>query len=70
MEDLSTPRMRYKVIEPGKPKKISKGPWESRIRKGLRKLKERKWAKDAQVGNGTQEPANSVRKDPMNTLSH
>ena len=42
MEDLSVPRMRYKVIGPGKPKRIIKGPWESRIRKGLRKPKERK----------------------------
>ena len=40
MEDLSTPRMRYKVIGPGKPKRVSKGPWESRIGKGLRKPKE------------------------------
>ena len=70
MEDLSTPRMRYKVIGPEKPKRISKGPWESRIRKGLRKPKERKWAKNAQVGNGTQELANNVRKSSMNTLSH
>ena len=70
MEDLSNPRMRYKVIGSGKPKRISKGPWENRIRKGLRKPKERKWAKNAQVGNGTQEPANNVRKGLVNTLSH
>ena len=70
MEDPSAPRMKYKVIRPGKSKRVSKGPWESRIGKGLRKPKEIKWAKDAQEENGTQEPANSVRKDPMNTLSH
>ena len=70
MEDPLAPRMRYKVIGPEKPKRVSKGPWESRIGKGSRKPKENKWAKDAQKGNGTQEPANNVRKGPVNTLSH
>ena len=37
MEDLSAPRMKYKVIGSGKPKKVSKGPWESRIGKGPKK---------------------------------
>ena len=62
--------MKYKVIGPGKSKRVSKGPWESRIGKGLRKPKEIKRAKDAQEENGTQEPANSVRKGLVNTLSH
>ena len=53
MEDSSAPRMRYKVIGPGKPKKVSKGPWESMIEKRPRKSKKSKWAKDAQEGNGT-----------------
>ena len=70
MEDPSASRMRYKVIGLGKPKRVSKGPWISRIGKGSRKPKENKWAKDAQEGNGTQEPANNVRKGPVNTLSH
>ena len=70
MEDPSDPRMKYKVIGPGKLKRVSKGPWESKIRKGPRKPKESKWAKDAQEGNGTQKLANSVRKGPVNTLSH
>ena len=70
MEEPSVPRMKYKVIGPGKPKRVSKGPWKSRIGKGPRKPKEGKWAKDAQEGKGTQEPANNVRKDPVNTLSH
>ena len=70
MEDPSNPRMKYKVIGPGKPKRVSKGPWESRIGKGPRKPKENKWAKDVQEENGTQELANSVRKGPVNTLSH
>ena len=70
MEDPSAPRMKYKVIGLGKPKRVSKGPWESRIGKKPRKPKESKWAKDAQEGNGTQELANSVRKGPVNTLSH
>ena len=42
----------------------------SRIGKGLRKPKEVKWAKDAQEENRTQEPASSVRKGLLNTLSH
>ena len=70
MEDPSTLKMRYEVIGSRKPKRVSKGPWENRIGKGPRKPKESKWAKDAQEGNGTQEPANNVTNGPMNTLSH
>ena len=70
MEDPLAPRMKYKVIGSGKPKRVSKGSWESRIGKGPRKPEEIKWAKDAQQENGTQKPANSVRKGPVNTLSH
>ena len=70
MEDSSAPRMKYKVIGLGKPKRVSKGPWESRIGKESRKPKESKWAKDAQEGNGTQELTNNVRKGLVNTLSH
>ena len=70
MEDPSVLRMKYKVIGLRKPKRVSKGPWESRIGKGPRKPKQVKWAKDAQEENGMQEPASSVRKGPVNTLSH
>ena len=70
MKDPSVARMKYKVIGPGKPKRVSKGLRESRIGKGTRKPKEVKWAKDAQEENGTQERASSVRKGPVNTLSH
>ena len=70
MEDPSVSRMKYKIIGPGKPKRVSKGSWENRIGKGTRKPKEVKWAKDAQEENGTQEPVISVRKGPMNSLSH
>ena len=56
MEDPSVPRMKYKVIGLGKLKTISKGPWESRIGKGLRKPKESKWTKDAQEGMGHMSP--------------
>ena len=70
MEDPSALRMRYKIIGPRKPKRVSKSPWERRIGKGPRKPKEGKWAKDAQEGNGTQEPTNSVRKGLVNILSH
>ena len=41
MEDPLAPRMKYKVIGLGKLKRVSKGPWESRIGKGLRKPKEK-----------------------------
>ena len=47
MEDSSAPRMKYKVIGSRKPKRVSKGPWESKIRKGPMKPKEVKWTKDA-----------------------
>ena len=40
MEDPSVPRMKYKVIRPGKVKRVSKCPWESRIGKGPRKPNE------------------------------
>ena len=70
MKNSLDPRMKYKVIGPGKLKRVSKGPWESKIGKGPRKSKESKWAKDAQEENETQELANNVRKGPVNTLSH
>ena len=63
MEDLSAPMMRYEVIGPRKPKRVSKGPWERRIGKWPRK------PKDAQEGNGTHEPTNNVRKGPVHTES-
>ena len=70
MEDPLAPRMRYKVIESGKSKRVSKGPGESKIEKEPRKPKKSKWAKDAQEGNGTQKPTNNGRKGIVNTLSH
>ena len=36
MEDPLDSRMKYKVIGLGKSKRVSKGPWESRIGKGPR----------------------------------
>ena len=36
MKDPLDSRMKYKVIGLGKSKRVSKGPWESRIRKGPR----------------------------------
>ena len=38
MEDPSALRMRYKVIGSGKPERVSKNSWESRIEKGPRKV--------------------------------
>ena len=57
--------MKDKVIESGKPKRVSKSPWGCRIRKGRGMPKESKWPKDAQEEiNGTQEPASHVVKNP------
>ena len=42
MEDPLAPRIRYKVIELRKPKRVSKGSRESKIGKGPRKPKESK----------------------------
>ena len=57
--------MRDKVIGLEKPKRVSKSPWEYRVRKKAKKMpKESKWAKDAQKKNGTQEPASNVTKKP------
>ena len=53
MEDPSTPVIKYKVIGSRKSKRVSKGPWKSRIGKGPRKPKEIKLAKDAQEEKGT-----------------
>ena len=53
------------------PKNLVKAHGNAKLRKGLRKPKESKWAKDAQEKtNGTQEPANDVIKEPMTVLSH
>ena len=60
--------MRDNVIRPGKPKKLSKSPWEFKVKK---MPKESKQAKDAQEKtNGTQEPASDVIKEPMVVLRH
>ena len=50
--------MKDKVIGLGKPKGVSKSPWECKVRK---RAKESKWAKDAQDEiNGTKEPTSNV----------
>ena len=57
----------------GSPRELIKAHRKAGLEKSQgkpRKPKESKWVKDAQEGNGTQEPANSVRKGPVNTLSH
>ena len=55
----------------GSTKNSVKAHENAKLRKGLRKLKESKWARDAQMKtNGTQEPANDVIKEPMAVLSH
>ena len=41
MESPWGPRMKDKLIGPGKPKKGSKSPWESRIRKKAKDAKEK-----------------------------
>ena len=46
MEDPSDPRMKYKVTGSGKPKRVSKGLWESKIGKRVEK------AQGKQAGQG------------------
>ena len=54
--------MKDKVIGLGKPKGVSKSPWECKVRK---RAKESKWAKDAQDEiNGTKEPTSNVIQSP------
>ena len=48
------------VIGSGKPKKVSKSPWECRIRNGPRMSKKRKWAEDAhEERNGPRKPVSN-----------
>ena len=55
--------MKDKLIEPGKPKRGSKSPWESRIRK---KAKD---AKEKQMGQGCPRKANGLRM-PNKKMGH
>ena len=53
------------------PKNSVKAHGNVKLRKGPRKRKKSKWTKDAQEKtNGTQEPANDVRKEPMAVVGH
>ena len=55
----------------GSPKNSVKVHGNAKLRKGPRKPKERKWARDIQEKtNGTQEPTNDVIKKPMAILGH
>ena len=55
----------------GNPKNLVKAHGNAKLRKGLRKPKESKWAKDAQEKtNGTQELVSDVIKEPMVVLGH
>ena len=53
------------------PKNSVKTHGNAKLRKGLRKSKESKWARDAQEKtNGTYELASDVIKEPMAVLGH
>ena len=55
----------------GNPKNLVKAHGNAKLRKGPRKPKGSKWAKDAQEKtNGIQEPASDVIKEPMTVLGH
>ena len=55
----------------GNPKNSIKAHGNAKFRKGPRKPKESKRARDAEgKTNGTQEPASDVIKEPMAVLSH
>ena len=55
----------------GSPKNSVKTHRNAKLRKGLRKPKESKWARDTQEKtNGTQEPASDVIKEPVAVLGH
>ena len=55
----------------GSPKNSVKAHGNAKLRKGPRKPKESKWARDAQEKtNGTQELVSDVIKEPMAVLSH
>ena len=53
--------MKDEEIGPRKHKRVSKSPWDCRVRKWPRMPKESRWAKDAQEErNGTKEPTSNV----------
>ena len=55
----------------GSPKNSVKAHGNAKLRKGLRKPKERKWARDTQgKTNRTREPASDVIKQLMAVLGH
>ena len=55
----------------GSPKNSVKAHGNAKLRKGPRKLKKSKWARDAQgKTNGTQEPTSNVTQEPMVLLGH
>ena len=53
----STPKVKDVVIGPGKPTRLSKNPWECRIRMGQGCSRRKKWAKKAcEQWNGSRRP--------------
>ena len=55
----------------GSPKNSVKAHGNAKLRKGPRKPKESKWARDTQEKtNGTQEPASDIIKELMVVLGH
>ena len=61
MASLWASRMKDKVIGPGKPKEVSKNPWEHRIRKVQECPRK---VNVPMMPKGTQEPASNVIKKP------
>ena len=56
--------MKDKVIGPGKPKGVSKDLGNAELRKGLKRPKESKWAKDAQRNQkGSNDYIESLREE-------
>ena len=58
------------VIEPGKPKRVSKSPWECKVGMGqecLRKESGPRMPKEEEMGRGS---PSSMNVDPMTMLGH
>ena len=56
--------MKDKVIGPGKPKGVSKNPWEYKTRKGQGCPRKVNGPRMLKRKNGTREPASNVTKKP------
>ena len=63
--------MRDNAIGPGKPKELSKSPWEYKVKKRAKETHGKQMGQGCpEKTNGTQKPVSDVIKEPMAVLGH